>query len=114
MHILELGQPTRESFLQKQFKSENPIWYARIPEELKLVSGNFDEFASKLAGLFALGAAEYLDLIEGARAYYMNNSESAPADEYLRKAIGIALEKGGGPSGASTVASKIESNTAKA
>lgn len=85
--------PCMRKYLQKQCKSANPIYYSRLPQELKMMSEDFDEFEGKLTRLLGLGELQYQDLVRDAKAYYMNNAASSPPDEYLRKNIEVLLKK---------------------
>ena len=83
--------PVMHRYYQRQFKNANPDYYSRLPSELKLMSEDFGEFEDKATRVMALGRQEYQELTKEARAYYMNNSDTAPPDEILRSRILSAL-----------------------
>lgn len=85
--------PCMHRYYQKQFKSDNPLFYSELPEELKITREDFSEFENKLTRLIALNPSEYQSLIRNAKAYYMNNSETFPADEFLKRKIRSLLKK---------------------
>ncbi len=85
--------PCMRQYYQKQFKSENPKLYSNLPQELKIIREDFKEFEDKLTRLLSLTGSEYLNLIKDAKTYYMNNSETSPPDEYLKRTIRSLLKK---------------------
>lgn len=92
--VLFLAQiPCMHRYYQKQFGLENPIYYSRIPSELKVMSKDYAEFERKLTFLMSLGDAQYRRLTEEARTYYMTNCEGTPPDVFLSGEIRSILKK---------------------